>query len=50
MVVLAVAFDPSGRLGFVANCTHNVACWHFSEVMVPMRDVRSWWKTGSGQR
>jgi hypothetical protein len=24
--------------------------WHFSEVVVPMRDVRSWGKTGSGQR
>jgi hypothetical protein len=24
--------------------------WHLSEVVVPMRDVRSWGKTGSGQR
>ena len=28
----------------------DVASWHFSEVVVPMRDVRSWGKTGSGQR
>jgi hypothetical protein len=24
--------------------------WHLSEVVVPMRDVRSWGKTGSGQQ
>src|SRR5258707_1367202 len=28
----------------------DVRKWHFSEVVVPMRDVRSWGKTGSGQR
>jgi hypothetical protein len=28
----------------------DVGYWHFSEVMVPMRDVCSWRKTGSGQR
>ena len=28
----------------------DVGYWHFSEVVVPMRDVRSWRRTGSGQR
>src|SRR5260221_199089 len=28
----------------------DVASWHFSEVVIPMRDVHSWGKTGSGQR
>jgi hypothetical protein len=33
-----------------AVTVRNVAYWHFPEVVVPMRDVRSWGKTGSGQR
>ena len=37
----------SGR-GF--RCSSHVSSWHFSEVVVPMCDVRSWEKTGSGQR
>jgi hypothetical protein len=32
------------------KCSIDVAYSHFSEVPVPMRDVRSWGKTGSGQR
>jgi len=28
----------------------EVGLWHLSEVVVPMLDVRSWGKTGSGQR
>jgi hypothetical protein len=27
----------------------DVRCWHFSEVVVPKRDVRSWRKTGSSR-
>jgi len=34
-----------------SSCTAGaVHTWHFSEVVVPMCDVRSWGKTGSGQR
>jgi hypothetical protein len=33
-----------------AKSSSYVASWHLSEVVVPMRDVRSWGKTGSGQR
>jgi hypothetical protein len=28
----------------------DVGLGHFSEVVVPVRDVRNWGKTGSGQR
>ncbi len=27
----------------------DVRCWHFSEVVVPKLDVRSWRKTGSSR-
>ena len=39
--------------GVVVACGENVQRFRdrpFSEVVVPMRDVRSWEKTGSGQR
>jgi hypothetical protein len=34
-----------------SSCTAGaVHTWHFSELVVPVRDVRSWGKSGSGQR
>jgi hypothetical protein len=36
--------------GEITKSSAVVRCWHLSEVVVLMRDVRSWGKTGSGQR